>query len=550
MNEMKIPNLIKNWKVLLWIFVVVLAIVAISPNPNPEGFKVVYKSDNVSVEGIENINQGDIIYQINNKDITQNSFDQTYNGLVEINTNKGIKYLRVNNSKLGISVEKVSFSNLNFGLDIKGGVRAVIKPKNVTSNETLQSIISTLKTRINAFGLREANFRPMYFQDKQFVEITMAGANVEELRTLLEKQGKFEAKIPIPLQVQNGQTTLSLENDYTIQVKNNSIIVDNTEYSIVDNKTFTLENIPFKINKISNNLLNITPTVFTGQDVEIVFFTPEKNRVIPRQGYYEWLFQVQLSQKGAENFGKITQNLKTVVSPNTQQSYLNSKILLFLDGKKVNSLNIVSDLKGETVRNPSITGSAETEEAAVEEKRQLQSILKSGSLPAEIEISSFDEISPNLGSQFLSGAGIAGIVAIIAVVLVITIRYKHLKITIPVILTSLSEVVIILGASVLFGRTINLAAIAGIIAAVGTGVDSIIMILDESIEEKEFSLKEKLKRAFFIVFGAGGTTISAMLPLIAINALAGFAIFTIIGVLAGILITRPAFAEIVKVIYE
>ena len=32
--------ILKNYKVLLWIFFVVLALVLIGPNPNPQGYKV------------------------------------------------------------------------------------------------------------------------------------------------------------------------------------------------------------------------------------------------------------------------------------------------------------------------------------------------------------------------------------------------------------------------------------------------------------------------------------------------------------------------------
>jgi preprotein translocase subunit SecD len=100
--------------------------------------------------------------------------------------------------------------------------------------------------------------------------------------------------------------------------------------------------------------------------------------------------------------------------------------------------------------------------------------------------------------------------------------------------------------------TIDLPAIAGMIAAIGTGVDQQIIIADESIRgEKEkavFTMKEKLKRAFFIVFGAAATVIGAMLPLmfLGVGLVKGFAITTIIGVLVGVLVARPAYARIVE----
>jgi preprotein translocase subunit SecD len=137
-----------------------------------------------------------------------------------------------------------------------------------------------------------------------------------------------------------------------------------------------------------------------------------------------------------------------------------------------------------------------------------------------------------------------------AVVLIILIRYRSLKFALPTVVISLSEIVIILGFAAATKWTIDLAAIAAIIAAVGTGIDSQIIILDQTLrgELKAWSVREKIQRAFFIIFGAGGTTIAAMIPMMTIGfgLLRGFAIVTIVGVLAGILITRPAFGVIVE----
>ncbi len=121
-----------------------------------------------------------------------------------------------------------------------------------------------------------------------------------------------------------------------------------------------------------------------------------------------------------------------------------------------------------------------------------------------------------------------------------------------VLLTSLCEVIIILGVSALFNRNLDLPAIAGIIAAIGTGVDSQIIILDESQMTESVSLIQKIKNALFIILGTYITTLFALLPMIWAGAglLKGFAITTIIGASAGVFITRPAFSEIIKKILK
>ncbi len=146
--------------------------------------------------------------------------------------------------------------------------------------------------------------------------------------------------------------------------------------------------------------------------------------------------------------------------------------------------------------------------------------------------------------------------AIIAVSLVIFIRYRDLKVALPIIIISSSEVLIILGIAALIKYNIDIAAIAGIIAAVGTGVDDQIVIVDEILSGKKreefLSLKEQIKRAFFIIFVAYAVGVASMIPLFWAGAglFTGFAVTTILGISIGVFITRPAFAAIVESLEE
>ena len=115
-----------------------------------------------------------------------------------------------------------------------------------------------------------------------------------------------------------------------------------------------------------------------------------------------------------------------------------------------------------------------------------------------------------------------------------------------------SEAFITLGIAALISWNLDAPSIAGIIAGMGTGVNDQIVILDESVSNINISLKERIKRALFIIVGAFFTIVAAMLPLFWAGAgmLKGFALTTIMGVTVGILVTRPAFAEIIRKIGE
>ncbi len=203
-----------------------------------------------------------------------------------------------------------------------------------------------------------------------------------------------------------------------------------------------------------------------------------------------------------------------------------------------------------------IFGFAFTPEDAEQRRSDLEILLQSGSLSVSVRSISKETISPLLGENFLQNAALMGLLALSIVAVVLFLRYRILKLTFPMIFIGLSEVILTAAFASLISK-FDLGAVAGIVAAVGTGVDNQIVISDELIRGEELaagSLFSRVKRAFFIVTAAACTTLATMLPIILIGfglgRLVGFAITTTIGVLTGVLVTRPAFAEIAKAILE
>ncbi len=527
--------LLKNFRIVVLVAFIMLSVVMIAPNPSPSGFKITHVSDNLSAK----LQQGEILYKINGFDDVQEIIFDEYSGTVKFETNKGVKFAPVN-GRLGIEGEPADTTNLKFGLDIKGGTRAFIRV-NSTDPDTMKQVLSTLQNRINFFGLREASFRQV---DKSFIEISMAGGSSQELETLLEQQGTFEARIPLLLTVRNNMSQLRLGSMHNISVSGDTIVMGDKTYAEGD--VFEKDGIEFLLSDVSQRTINMTSTVFTGDDIKAVFYDPQRSRVQPVSGGFSWSFAVQISREGAERFSRITKNLDVI--PAGGESYLSSQISFYLDGELLDSLNIVSSLKGREETEISITGSSASVQEATTERTRLQSILRSGALPVNIEILQIDSVSPTLGAGFLRSAVLAAVVAMLGIIVVVVLRYRKFSIVLPMIITAIAEVVIILGISVAIGWTIDVAAVAGIIAAVGTGIDSQIIIIDQALRGEKEALREKLRDAFFIIFGAAGTVIAAMLPLMIIGfgALRGFAITTMIGVFVGILITRPAFGAIVE----
>jgi len=466
-------------------------------------------------------------------------------------------FVKASNGKMEIK------TNLKFGFDIKGGVQALLEPADQNAS-VVDKAISVLQNRLDAYGLKQIIIRKVKIGNKYYIEVEVAGMNEKDLKALLAKQGKFEAMIPFPVQLSNGKSVLSFDNErYEVKVlslENQTVqfIYPNNKTIILrPNQTFMIKDVPFKYMNVTNSTAFFFAIVYTGSDIKYIYKDVQNSRVEPApNGGYKFIFAIATTKQSAKRFAEVTRNLKPVYKG--QECYLNRKIYLFIDNKLMDSLNIDCDLRGEVLTRPYITGYGKTRQEALDKMKRLQSILEGGALPTKIKIVRIDSVSPILGESFMKAAFLAIILAIICVSLIMFVRYRNPKLVIPIILTLLSELIIILGIAAVIGWSIDLASIAGILAIIGSGVDDQIVITDEAIHgEKEEkivrSLKQRLKNAFTIIMTSAAALTAAMIPLMSMSGISlmkGFAFTTIIGVWIGVLITRPSYSKIVEYVLK
>jgi len=181
--------------------------------------------------------------------------------------------------------------------------------------------------------------------------------------------------------------------------------------------------------------------------------------------------------------------------------------------------------------------------------------LRAGALPADLDISgegTSSSISASQGENFRTYSLVIGILSVFAVAGMVFLRYREPRVALPMIVTALAEVYALLGFAALLGYPLELAVIAGFIAVVGTGVDDLVIIADQVMSEGDVSSRtvfdSRFRQAFWVIGAAAATTIIAMSPLMVLSLgdLSGFAIFTILGVLIGVLVTRPAYGDILR----
>ncbi|HLC50922.1 MAG TPA: hypothetical protein VJH90_00930 [archaeon] len=549
-------QILKYWKVLLLLLFVIGSLYLIVP-VDKKGVAV--KSIDSDSPFYGKLKAGEIITWMNEKEIASPEDllqFENYTGVIRFIHSGKLELVDGKGGSLGIVVAKPDSSRLKLGLDLVGGTRVLLEPKGNVSSAELEQILGTLETRINVFGLKETKFQIVKdVSGSGYIQVEVAGGTEGDVKDLLAKQGKFEGKIFRTVDIAKGNGTLKFgTKTYTIKATNSSIELEGSMIGM--NESSMLDGVPFVLQNITEGKAFLLFTTFTGDDIRTVCIVDQPNvcvsRVFSEGSFWQFNFQVFLSQKGADNFAKVTSGLG--ISP-ASPSYLESPLQLYLDEKSITTLSIAADLAGKALTEPSITGGENTKEEALKEKIFLQSILQSGALPVGLEIVKSDTISPVLGRNFISSSVFAGLLAILAVGIVVFIRYRSIKLTIPVMLTGLSEVIVILGGAAMIGWTLDLVAIAAIIAVVGTGIDAQIMILDETlggIKGEAYTVRQKIKSAFFIIFSSAATVIAAMLPLlfIGIGAMKGFAIVTMMGVLIGVLITRPAFGTVIEKLLE
>jgi preprotein translocase subunit SecD len=268
-------------------------------------------------------------------------------------------------------------------------------------------------------------------------------------------------------------------------------------------------------------------------------------------GYHEedgqWYVPFTLTEDGALALQKAAIETGATTDP------LSHNLIMYLDEQEVYSAPLSYSAAARLETTPIYSWQASTgpDDESKTQAEELQIHLRAGALPVNVELMGSGHVDAALGQQFKEQAVIAGLIALLAVAFVVFRKYNKPAILVPMVGTSISEVIMILGFAAAIGWQLDLASIAGIIAAIGTGIDHLVIITDEVLYEGKLPPRKvylsRITKAFGIIFAAAATTIIAMSPLVVMGfgALKGFAITTIVGVMIGILIARPVYGKVI-----
>ncbi len=494
---------------------------------------------------------------------------------------------------------------IHFGIEFAGGTQIPITLEHGLNASAMSSLITALQQRVSTFGLKEVSVEGIGTSEVYVTIPSVSPTEINQTISIIESQGRFQGFV-------NGNEAL---NGSDILKGSIGQIPATTSNNTVDWEVtfFVTQSAATKFASVVFGQGNKPLYMFLDRPTQTAIFVngsiPTNSTSLTSQATILSAVQSALnagnetipvtivgnsnaSVTNAERFlnqsnGKYTTILVSSNINSTFLSYLRqSNYTVKLESKAnmtptIQTLGInetvvetwpIVGLLSSPVLNPSITngnvsdsyaisGAAPTTLSkqqqityATNQTKTIASILSGGALPVAVIAGTPTTIPPTLGSHFLYISGVAGLAAIIAVSIFIVVRYRKMFLVLPILMTTAMELFIIVSIIGLIG-TIDLAAVAGMIAVVGTGVDAQIIITDEVVARGglQTSAKTLLGNAFYIVWADAALLIIAMLPLFFSTSLVsviGFSESTIIGALLGVLITRPAYGAIISKHYS
>jgi preprotein translocase subunit SecD len=355
-----------------------------------------------------------------------------------------------------------------------------------TKEDALNQAIQTIRSRLDAFGLAEPSVTKQGF-DKIVVELP--GIKTEKEKNSIKKLISTSAHLEL----------------YAVDEEHKAITPkDAAKYGDIL--------LPSKDNPTRKYLLK-TPPVLDGSMIidATVGFTQKTNQPA--------IF-FTLNSQGAEIFGDFTG--KNV-----------GKRLAIVVDNKVYSAPVIQERIG--------GGSGQITVGSPEEAHVLAIALRSGSLPAPVILLEQRSVGASLGADSIKKSLIALISGFVIVVLFMAWYYNLAGIVANIAL--IVNLFLIIAIMALFGATLTLPGMAGIVLTVGMAVDANV-IINERIRELiregkniKTAIEGGYKNAMSAIVDANITTLIAAIALFAYGTgtIKGFAITMAIGILASML---------------
>src|SRR3989339_1260329 len=388
------------------------------------------------------------------------------------------------------------------GLDLKGGseLRMALKREGVAQenvSEYTEKAKEIIERRINFSGLKEPRIQ-RYGNDQILIQLPgMDMAEVERVKKIVTSSGKLEFKLEADPQI---------VKDYTEKFPKSP-----PGYSWYEREDSS------DASEQGMRVLVSNKVELTGEHI-----VKAGTRFVQMEGL---VVEFKFDPYGAKVFAKLTQDhAKSVVGEENAR-----RLAILLDNKLVSAPLINTPITG---GEGIITG-----RFTAQQSQDLATVLRSGSLPASLEIVSENYVGPSLGEDAIMRGIVSFILAVAAVILFMLIYY-HLSGLIAIIAMAMNFI-LLAGILSFFSATLTLPGIAALVLTLGMAVDSNIIFYERIREEVKkgkdtnAAFESGFNRALVTVFDANLTTLLAGIILFYFGTgpLKGFAIVLCVGII-------------------
>ncbi len=390
-------------------------------------------------------------------------------------------------------------------------------------NQNFNNASEVIRNRLNTSGLEEISVN-VQGNDRLLIQMPgMSSSSAQRIINLLKKMGQLEFRLTIPAQGEGSDNTL------VTQISRIGGAEDKKNFSRRLGRFLNQDEIKLsgdiKTDMYGDQLYDWMHTddgegvvlsqqvLLTGEYVS----TAAAKQDVKSPGNYEINFR--LSPRGALIFENVTSN------------NIGRRLAIVLDGK----LKSAPTIRGAISNQGSISGRFTAEEA-----KNLEVVLKSGSLKTQVEVEFENTVGPSLGEDSIK-AGISAMVIGLILVLIFMLLYYRLAGLVTDIILFINMLLIVALLSGL-DATLTLPGIAGLILTIGMAVDANVLIFERIREERikgntlPKAIQLGYERAFVTIVDANVTTFITALILhqFGTEAVKGFAITLIIGIICSV----------------
>jgi preprotein translocase subunit SecD len=385
----------------------------------------------------------------------------------------------------------------------------------VLAQNATDQAMNIIDRRINALGITEPTLQTHGAQNSHQILLQMPGVqDPERIKNLLQGQSKLELVHVIGPPSPMPHTTYTTE-DKAKESLGGTVPANRRvlPYKERVERTGTPED---KLNqeKPTKWVVVETPAIIDGTQLRSASAVPTRAGSTDQ---YEINFS--LKKDGAEKFGAWT------------GAHINEYMGVVLN----NEVQSIAFIKSQIFDSGMIEGSY-TQQSA----EDLALVLRSGALLAPIEYLEERTVGPSLGQDSIRAGVRASLVGLGLVVFFMLVYYRGSGVNAVVALVL--NMILMLAGLILFGATLTLPGIAGIILTIGMAVDSNVLIFERIREELltgktiPSAVDHGFDRAFITIIDTHVTTIVSSLFLFVFGTgpIRGFAVSLVIGLLVNL----------------